>query len=302
MLLRHLRDAIVQGDFDGLNGYYGCYHAAFEISEPLDLWFRNTDNDTILRQIICWLAALYRFNPDSQSIKEEQLYPPVFQEVRQVASEFFAFEKDPYTLEVDEEISIYHDAALAYYGSIPPKLLWCPAPLLLLSPWSSESASWGAHNNFDVNINRFYFTHSDWERIVLEGDEDDLLRVESSKEYWQRIKHQYVAGAGNRNSVFSLYESPAEKGQVYLIRAADSGHYKIGFTNGDPNQRLAQLQTGNSHPLSLVGSFSCVGKSTEKLLHDFFAKVRLTGEWFMLTDEEVKGVLSELWRAERNIF
>lgn len=133
MLLRHLRDAIVQGDFDGLNGYYGCYHAAVEISEPLDLWFRNTDNDTILRQIICWLAALYRFNPDSQSIKEEQLYPPVFQEVRQVASEFFAFEKDPYTLEVDEEISIYHDAALAYYGSIPPKLLVPCATTLALA-------------------------------------------------------------------------------------------------------------------------------------------------------------------------
>ena len=68
----------MKGHFDGLNGRYGCYNAAIEISEPLYLWLKKTHEDTILRQIVCWLAALYRFCPEKQRIMEEQLYPLVF--------------------------------------------------------------------------------------------------------------------------------------------------------------------------------------------------------------------------------
>ena len=41
MLWRHLQAAIVKGNFDGLNGRYGCYNAAIEISEPLYLWLKK---------------------------------------------------------------------------------------------------------------------------------------------------------------------------------------------------------------------------------------------------------------------
>ena len=65
---------------------------------------------------------------------------------------------------------------------------------------------------------------------------------------------------------------------------------------------MAQLQTGNSQPLHIVGSFSCVGTNTEKTLHALFQDVRLSGEWFELTEIDVKNILNEEWRIERNVF
>jgi len=167
---------------------------------------------------------------------------------------------------------------------------------------SPQLADWGVHDRFDITIRRFYFTQKDWERIVIKGEEDNLLRVESSKEYWMKIKHQYIAGEENKKNVFSLYERPSEQGNIYLIRLAETDHYKIGYTNGDPQKRLAQLQTGNSQPLHVVDSFSCVGTRTEKTLHTLFQKARLSGEWFELTELDVKNILNEGWRIENNVF
>jgi hypothetical protein len=304
MLWHHLQDAIIRGNFDGLNGYYRCFHAAIEISDPLYGWLRNTDEDTILRQIVCWLAALYRFRPEKQSIMAKQLYQVVFSEVEQAARKYFNFAED-FLMTLDEELAldkernIYRSAALAFYGSIPPPLL--SEPTELLSGRNPEPMKWGAHDSFDISIGRFYFTNSDWERVVIKGELDDLRRFGSSEEHWPKIKHQYQTGS-EKKTVFSLYGSPAEKGQVYLIRAADTGYYKIGYTGGDPKDRLNNLQTGSPHPLSLVGSFSCVGRKTEKLLHDFFSENRLSREWFQLNDTQAEAILNEEWRTERSIF
>jgi hypothetical protein len=241
---------------------------------------------------------MHKFGFLPPAIKNEPLYKPVIDDVMQVVGEFFSRESSPNNL--DDCRKAYHAAALAYYGSIPPLLLW--EPIWLLVPDNPEPIKWGACNDFDLSIRRFYFSRRDWESIVINSEEDSLLRAESLPEYWEKIKHQLVVGTANKQQVYSLFSSTAKKGRVYLIRAAETGHYKIGYTNGDPNQRLTKLQTGNPHQLTIVGDFPCAGKFTEKLLHDFFAKSRLSGEWFNLTDEEAQQLLDRNWRSAQSIY
>jgi hypothetical protein len=42
-------------------------------------------------------------------------------------------------------------------------------------------------------------------------------------------------------------------GCTYFVRAGIRGAIKIGYTSGDPEARLSQLQTGCPHPLRLIG-------------------------------------------------
>lgn len=298
MLIKHLQALIVQGDFDGLNGRYQCVHAGVEVSDPLYLWLKNSTFDTVMRQIVCWLAAIYCFY-GSKEVMAEQLYGPVFEEVKRVASELIGDDLDSDSMSLDEQRDAYHKAALNYYGSVPPKIIWEP---MEFHPHDEIAREWWAHERFDLTIRRFYFTARDWERVVLKGEDDDLLRSESSSDYWQKIKHQYVSGASDNEPVFALFSSSPEKGSVYVVQASDSGYYKIGYTSTSPSQRLSQLQTGNPVQLSLLGSFPCVGRSTEKLLHKHFAASRMSGEWFQLQPGDVRNILSQEWRSENGIY
>lgn len=71
---------------------------------------------------------------------------------------------------------------------------------------------------------------------------------------------------------------------VYFIEAVGAGLVKIGFTDGDPMDRLRQLQTGSAHQLRLMHA-SGGSQRREKLLHARFAHLRQSGEWFRLAVE-----------------
>ena len=74
---------------------------------------------------------------------------------------------------------------------------------------------------------------------------------------------------------------------IYVI--SDGEHHKIGYTAGDPKDRLQMLQTGSSRALSLVTTLP--GEmSDEKRLHARFAHVRVRGEWFALTNEDLRSL------------
>lgn len=78
-------------------------------------------------------------------------------------------------------------------------------------------------------------------------------------------------------------------GLVYFItsRHGDEIRVKIGFTKGDPTDRLRNLQCGSPVPLAIYMAFEG-NKATEKIFHDTFAPLRLHGEWF-----EMKGKLRD---------
>ncbi len=67
---------------------------------------------------------------------------------------------------------------------------------------------------------------------------------------------------------------------VYFIRARDSGNIKIGFTAGDPRDRLRGLQTAADAPLEIITSVPG-DKTLEAALHARFSRLRIArSEWF----------------------
>ena len=69
------------------------------------------------------------------------------------------------------------------------------------------------------------------------------------------------------------------KGIIYCIQMGEDGPVKLGFTKGDPDIRLRQLQTGNPIKLRVRYCFEASFDS-EKMLHTAFADLRMNGEWF----------------------
>ena len=80
-------------------------------------------------------------------------------------------------------------------------------------------------------------------------------------------------------------------GYVYLIGEIDNpGKYKIGSTRAKKIEtRLKQLQTGNSSELYIKESFETEHPfKLEKMLHNHFKSSNLIGEWFELSEDDIK--------------
>lgn len=80
---------------------------------------------------------------------------------------------------------------------------------------------------------------------------------------------------------------------IYFIRAVDPREgaldeqlFKIGYTSGDPKERLADLQTGCPYKLYLAWTIEGE-KEDEKRWHRKYRdhRVRRNGEWFRLTSQ-----------------
>jgi hypothetical protein len=90
-------------------------------------------------------------------------------------------------------------------------------------------------------------------------------------------------------------------GSVYFITVGDpyGTHVKIGFTRGDPRQRLKDLQTGCPFRLSLLGSVpGCMTMEAE--LHGVLDEYRVSGEWFIFdgyAEIVIDGILTHHERA-----
>ena len=70
---------------------------------------------------------------------------------------------------------------------------------------------------------------------------------------------------------------------VYFIQSET--YVKIGFTEGDVTDRLAQLQTGNPHSLRIMAVIPDALPTLEGLFHTVFMDARYNGEWFRITRE-----------------
>lgn len=71
-------------------------------------------------------------------------------------------------------------------------------------------------------------------------------------------------------------------GWVYFIRSGETGLVKIGWTAGDAEKRLKDLQTGNGESLRLLMQTPGTQRD-EKALHRRYAEYHVRGEWFRLT-------------------
>lgn len=74
---------------------------------------------------------------------------------------------------------------------------------------------------------------------------------------------------------------------VYLIRSNEHGYYKIGVSKS-PQNRVNSLQTGNFDTLTLIDKYeSKFATKIEKSLHNLWGYLKVNGEWFELSIDEV---------------
>jgi hypothetical protein len=87
------------------------------------------------------------------------------------------------------------------------------------------------------------------------------------------------------------------KTSVYFIRAATTGHIKIGVAER-PEQRLRDLQTANPDRLTIINSIECVSRSMamalEGYIHLHFDQYAAMGEWFAITKTQVDDLIALL--------
>jgi hypothetical protein len=77
---------------------------------------------------------------------------------------------------------------------------------------------------------------------------------------------------------------------IYYIACTATHRVKIGYTSGEPEVRLKQLQTGSASSLRLIACHP--GSSTdEREIHARLAASRVRGEWFE-TSEDVLSYIS----------
>ena len=79
---------------------------------------------------------------------------------------------------------------------------------------------------------------------------------------------------------------------IYFIGSLESGTVKIGRSD-NPEKRLTELQTGNPHKLVLYGVIENVSQELESELHRILDPFRLEGEWFRLTNEVIRFMISK---------
>jgi hypothetical protein len=82
------------------------------------------------------------------------------------------------------------------------------------------------------------------------------------------------------DEVKEVYEERNETLYVYAIREEGTGNIKLGIST-NPERRLAQLQTGNSSQLSLIGMRIAVdGYRTERRIQEANKQHHIHNEWY----------------------
>jgi hypothetical protein len=81
---------------------------------------------------------------------------------------------------------------------------------------------------------------------------------------------------------------------IYYIACTATQRLKIGYTRGEPEVRLKQLQTGSAADLRLMACHAGT-LDDEKYLHQKFASERLRGEWFEVSEGVLEHLSMVIW-------
>ncbi len=69
---------------------------------------------------------------------------------------------------------------------------------------------------------------------------------------------------------------------IYFVRRCGSNFVKVGFTAGDPLDRISTLQTSSAEELELMATAAGTVQD-ERSIHRRLADTRLEGEWFEMS-------------------
>ena len=77
-------------------------------------------------------------------------------------------------------------------------------------------------------------------------------------------------------------------GTVYVAGNRDRGLYRIGWTNGHLDVRIAQMHRENAFPImEIASSWVKDAPQVETQLKKLFLLNRVLGGWFLLTDKDL---------------
>jgi hypothetical protein len=197
-ILEELHKAINSGVFRfGIKGYRIF---AFEVKKNLYDWFRNNDLQTIQKQVINWIAAVYLSRPYFQKYLDDYIYPPVLEEVKRVISVHYSkdftekykllslavetfnatFDGHPNEIKIREYESFqnehagdidrlfsakeseYENASFGYINCLPPVFLQNP----FVIRETVKFDDYGLKHSPLIKIKIAYFTGTDWLFIV----------------------------------------------------------------------------------------------------------------------------------------
>jgi hypothetical protein len=83
---------------------------------------------------------------------------------------------------------------------------------------------------------------------------------------------------------------------IYYIACTATERLKIGYTQGEPEVRLKQLQTGSAADLRLMACHPGT-LETERQIHEKFSSQRLRGEWFEMSEDLLEHLSMIVWLA-----
>lgn len=90
---------------------------------------------------------------------------------------------------------------------------------------------------------------------------------------------------------FGRKEINGKSSFLYVVKVENTNYYKVGMAN-DPLNRLITLQIGNPYRLELISAvYSEQAYEKEQAIHKRLDKYRIRGEWFELTDSQVRTIL-----------
>lgn len=83
-----------------------------------------------------------------------------------------------------------------------------------------------------------------------------------------------------------------QEGVVYFVKVEGQNIFKIGYCATDLNKRMNLLRIGNPYRIGIFGIInSLCAQIVEKTLHRQFAKQRMRGEWFSISEEQASEAL-----------
>lgn len=215
---------------------------AFEIPKLLFNWMKENPIQIIQKHILFWLSGYYVFNPFKEFILNE-LREPILKEVLTIVSE--CYPKDylnSFVIEDDfddpdefakihkENIEYYLNAAKSFVGKELPSIFSDPTinPIVF-----DKDYKWGLNNDLQFDFKISYFTKTDWTTIISRnpkelginnhkdvkdimeyGETDDLLRLESDKEMFEKWKYTYKMYDIRESNVFSLFANIEKKKEL----------------------------------------------------------------------------------------
>jgi 5-methylcytosine-specific restriction endonuclease McrA len=208
--LKKFHELVNEAKFDFKN----YFNFAIAIEPKLYDWFKNTEYSIIEKQISFWIASQYFFVPDKRHILTEQLYKPLFDEILKLVDTFYKdfelpnFKRLNQKLLDDDDESIfdeeercrqkYLERCKAFYKRNPPEFLTSPFGYDL-------SEDWGINDRYCFEFIEAYFLEKDWENIIVRGNKDDMGRVESRSDLWEKWKHTFATYDQKKSPVYSFY-------------------------------------------------------------------------------------------------